>query len=223
MSEQQQKGTNWVAVITMMFIYGMISFVTNLSAQMGKVCPIVAGCDGFNAAFLLQSVICLVAAVLTIVMVREKATDAAKADPTGVRRQTLETIMKRDVFTVPDTASVAQAMQLLTSRGISAAPIVDANAHVVGMISDGDIIRAMAKRGRSYMDPIAMIINSEKLDPDFSHKLDEVMNSPVTAFATMNVISVDVHDSFDEVCRVCWARTTCAKPRCSMAANWWAW
>ncbi|MBR2790900.1 MAG: CBS domain-containing protein, partial [Eggerthellaceae bacterium] len=161
-----------------------------------------AGCAGVNAAFLLQSVICLVAAVLTIVMVRDKATDAAKADPTGVRRQTLETIMKRDVFTVPDTATVAQAMQLLTGRGISAAPIVDADNHVVGMISDGDIIRAMAKRGRSYMDPIAMIINSEKLDPDFSHKLDEVMNSPVTAFATMNVISVDVHDSFDEVCRV---------------------
>ena len=42
------------------------------------------------------------------------ATDAAKADPTGVRRQTLETIMKRDVFTVPDTATVAQAMQLLS-------------------------------------------------------------------------------------------------------------
>ena len=33
MSEQQQKGTNWVAVITMMFIYGMISFVTNLAAR----------------------------------------------------------------------------------------------------------------------------------------------------------------------------------------------
>ena len=178
-------------------VYAMV-----MGTNMDKMGAIDAGCAGVNAAFLLQSVICLVAAVLTIVMVRDKATDAAKADPTGVRRQTLETIMKRDVFTVPDTATVAQAMQLLTGRGISAAPIVDADNHVVGMISDGDIIRAMAKRGRSYMDPIAMIINSEKLDPDFSHKLDEVMSSPVSAFATMNVISVDVHDSFDEVCRV---------------------
>ena len=161
-----------------------------------------AGVTGVNAAFALQSVICFVAAVLTLVMVRDKASDAAKADPMGVRRQTLETIMKRDVYTVPDTATVAEAMRLLTSKGISAVPIVDAEQHVVGMISDGDIIRVMAKRGRSYMDPIAMIINSEKLDPDFSHRLDEVMGSPVTAFATMNVISVDVHDSFDEVCRV---------------------
>ena len=46
MSEQQQKGTNWVAVITMMFIYGMISFVTNLAAPMGKVWLLQKGIDG---------------------------------------------------------------------------------------------------------------------------------------------------------------------------------
>ena len=46
MSEQQEKGTNWVAVITMMFIYGMISFVTNLAAPMGKVWLLQKGIDG---------------------------------------------------------------------------------------------------------------------------------------------------------------------------------
>ena len=46
MSEQQKKGTNWVAVITMMFIYGMISFVTNLAAPMGKVWLSQKGIDG---------------------------------------------------------------------------------------------------------------------------------------------------------------------------------
>ncbi|MBR1920911.1 MAG: MFS transporter [Kiritimatiellae bacterium] len=48
MSEQQGKGTNWVAVITMMFIYGMISFVTNLAAPMGKVWLFQKGIDGSN-------------------------------------------------------------------------------------------------------------------------------------------------------------------------------
>ena len=48
MSEQQQKGTNWVAVITMMFIYGMISFVTNLAAPMGSVWKYQPGIDGSN-------------------------------------------------------------------------------------------------------------------------------------------------------------------------------
>ena len=48
MSEQQEKGTNWVAVITMMFIYGMISFVTNLAAPMGNVWKYQPGIDGSN-------------------------------------------------------------------------------------------------------------------------------------------------------------------------------
>ena len=46
MNTQEKGGTNWVAVITMMFIYGMISFVTNLAAPMGKVWLLQKGIDG---------------------------------------------------------------------------------------------------------------------------------------------------------------------------------
>lgn len=45
---QQKQGTNWVAVVTMMFIYGMISFVTNLAAPMGNVWKYQPGIDGSN-------------------------------------------------------------------------------------------------------------------------------------------------------------------------------
>ena len=48
MSNQNKSGTNWVAVITMMFIYGMISFVTNLAAPMGNVWKYQPGIDGSN-------------------------------------------------------------------------------------------------------------------------------------------------------------------------------
>ena len=48
MDTQPKQGTNWVAVITMMFIYGMISFVTNLAAPMGKVWLLQKGIDGSN-------------------------------------------------------------------------------------------------------------------------------------------------------------------------------
>ncbi|MGN0832303.1 MAG: MFS transporter [Kiritimatiellia bacterium] len=47
MSQQKQE-TNWVAVITMMFIYGMISFVTNLAAPMGNVWKYQPGIEGSN-------------------------------------------------------------------------------------------------------------------------------------------------------------------------------
>ncbi len=48
MSEAQQKNGNVVAIVTMMFIYGMISFVTNLAAPMGNVWKYQPGIDGSN-------------------------------------------------------------------------------------------------------------------------------------------------------------------------------
>lgn len=46
MSTETKTGTNWVAVITMMFLCGMISFVTNLAAPMGNVWKYQPGIDG---------------------------------------------------------------------------------------------------------------------------------------------------------------------------------
>ena len=56
--------------------------------------------------------------------------------------------MKRDVYTLPENATVLEAMQLLVNNHISAAPLVDADGKPTGFISDGDIMRYLSKRGR---------------------------------------------------------------------------
>ncbi len=48
METQGKKSINWLAVVTMMFIYGMISFVTNLAAPMGNVWKYQPGIEGSN-------------------------------------------------------------------------------------------------------------------------------------------------------------------------------
>ncbi len=40
--------TNWVAILTMMFLFGMISFVTNLAAPIGTIWRQAPGIDGSN-------------------------------------------------------------------------------------------------------------------------------------------------------------------------------
>ena len=40
--------TNWVAILTMMFLFGMISFVTNLAAPIGTIWKQAPGIDGSN-------------------------------------------------------------------------------------------------------------------------------------------------------------------------------
>ena len=47
--------------------------------------------------------------------------------------------MKRDVFTLPENATVFDAVKLLVDHHISAAPIVDGDGKPIAFVSDGDV------------------------------------------------------------------------------------
>jgi CBS domain-containing protein len=49
-------------------------------------------------------------------------------------------IMTSDVITVTEDTSVREAASLLADRGISAAPVVDHENRVIGMVSEGDLL-----------------------------------------------------------------------------------
>src|SRR5262245_51947300 len=50
-------------------------------------------------------------------------------------------VMVRDVVTVSPDTEVAAAVQLLVEHDVSALPVVDGDGHVVGVISEADLIR----------------------------------------------------------------------------------
>lgn len=58
---------------------------------------------------------------------------------------TAAAIMTRDVATVRPDDPVAKIARLLTERGISAVPVCDADGAVLGMISEGDLMRPFGK------------------------------------------------------------------------------
>ena len=66
--------------------------------------------------------------------------------PDNVKRSVLESIMKRDVFTLPENATVFDAVKLLVDHHISAAPIVDGDGKPIAFVSDGDVARFLSKR-----------------------------------------------------------------------------
>lgn len=86
------------------------SIATNMSA--GATDPVHAGIFGVNMAFAGATVMCLIGFVLTVIFVKDKPSDAAEADPDNVKRSVLESIMKRDVFTLPENATVFDAVKL---------------------------------------------------------------------------------------------------------------
>jgi CBS domain-containing protein len=64
-------------------------------------------------------------------------------------------VMTRPVLTVRADDPVEQAAALLTGNAITAAPVVDAEGGLIGIVSEGDLLRARAARetGASRPDP----------------------------------------------------------------------
>jgi CBS domain-containing protein len=58
----------------------------------------------------------------------------------------------RDVVTIEPNASLAKAVELLAEKRIGAVVIVGADHRIVGILSERDIVRALAEQGRKALD-----------------------------------------------------------------------
>ena len=58
----------------------------------------------------------------------------------------------RDVVTIEPSATLADAVKLLAEKRIGAVVILGADRRVVGILSERDIVRALAENGRDALD-----------------------------------------------------------------------
>lgn len=181
----------------------LVSISTTTTAVVSNnVDSLHAGILGVNAAFFVSGILCVAGLLMTIAWVKDKPGDIAAVDPLNERRTLLESLMKRDVFTLPETATVFDAVQLLVEKRISAAPIVNKKGEATGFVSDGDIARCLSKRRTTYTDPVALIELTNLSSDDFDAKTDKIMCQNVFEIAHRGVISVDIHSDIREVCRI---------------------
>lgn len=175
------------------------------NAVAGSTDATTAGVFGIHMAFVVATALCVIGFVLTVALVRNKPGDEAAADEDNKHRSLIEQIMKRDVYTLPEDATVLEAMQLLVNNHISAAPLVDAAGKPTGFISDGDIMRYLSKRGQMIMDPVVMIVQTVDAyadHKDYAHKLEHLMGMKASDIGAKGIIGVNVHADLPEVCRV---------------------
>ncbi len=165
---------------------------------------------GINVAFMVCAALVFVGLILTIIFVKgkpgqtERAGEEAEGEATEAHenKTLLQSIMKTDVFTLPRTATVQEAMQLFIDKGISACPIVDDEGQPSGFISDGDILKRLSKQHGSVMDPIVLIAATAKDDTPYADRLEQVMQLPVSSVGVGESIGVNINEDIGEVCRV---------------------
>lgn len=110
-------------------------------------------------------------------------------------------IMKRDVYTVSDEANIGDVIRVLVHSKASGVPIVNAQNKVVGFISDGDIMKFIAKQNPRIIDMTSFITVWYDTE-SFEKKLDDLVDLNVMELATTKLVSVDADYDIDEVAKV---------------------
>ena len=166
-----------------------------------------AASAGFLAAGLLVAAFALVGFLLALrVRPYEKAQAAERAaveerdGVAGASVPLLAAIMKADVWTLPSSATVLDAVRLFAERGISGAPVVDAHGKAVAFVSDGDVMRALSDQTPAFKSAYSFVV--EQGNADFDRTVAAVMGQPVTQIATQHVVSVNLHDELGGICKV---------------------
>lgn len=102
---------------------------------------------------------------------------------------TLSKLMISKVITIPETATVEQALTLLDERQIRSAPVVDASGHLLGMFSSNDLITSLVPLGVSD-GGLPRLTFAHGAAPAIASKLRMFFPHPVTDHMDSNVVTV---------------------------------
>ena len=113
----------------------------------------------------------------------------------------IKNIMELDVYAAHENDTVGDVLKMLVERKISGAPIINHENTVVGFISDGDIMKFIAKQDPRIIDMTSFITVWYDVE-SFDKKLEDLLAIDVMELATTKVISVSDEEEIDEVARV---------------------
>lgn len=113
----------------------------------------------------------------------------------------IKEIMETDAYLCHFSATVGEVLEHLAVKKVSGVPVVDDQKKVVGFISDGDIMKYIAKKKPriiNWVDHMPVLYDNESLE----EKLAGLLNKSVMDLATRRVIAADVDQEIDEVAEI---------------------
>ena len=95
-----------------------------------------------------------------------------------------------DVVTIEPTAGLTAAVKLLTERRIGAVVILGAGQRIVGILSERDIVRALAEQGPTVLnEPVSQVMTREVKTCTANDTIDGLMGRMTTGkFRHMPVV-----------------------------------
>lgn len=98
----------------------------------------------------------------------------------------VKNIMKRDVITIPHTATYYEAAKILHDHNITGAPIVDEQNKLVGMITEKDLFKVLYPFYKSYYENPELYADAE----DRENKASEIKDDVIEKFYSHDITTV---------------------------------
>lgn len=155
---------------------------------------------GCHFAFMGMLILVAVIAVLILVFVRDKKGAQAVAAVDGAmpgvdRPWVVADIMNTNPSTLPATAKIRDAIAIMQETETNGVPLVDEAGKVVGFLSDGDILKYLARHESSQTDGVSYIIMLET--DSFRDRIRAIYDLDAMRLATKSVITVDAREHAD--------------------------
>ncbi|MEM3444460.1 MAG: CBS domain-containing protein [Thermoplasmata archaeon] len=113
--------------------------------------------------------------------------------------------MRKRVITIPDTATIKDAVDILAKHNISGAPVVDADGNLVGIISETDIFEKLRTEFRELrlVFPNLPLISVSFVEIPKEKKAreiyEELVNTRVSEIMTRDVVTAAPEDDVGHV------------------------
>ena len=99
-------------------------------------------------------------------------------------------LMTKEVITIKEEDTIEMAAKILNEKGISGLPVVDEDNEIKGIITEGDLIRRIAKiDGPSSIEILGGILPLER-KKDFRDRINRYLGYLVKDMMTQDVINI---------------------------------
>lgn len=109
--------------------------------------------------------------------------------------------METNIYTCHESSTIKDVLRILVEKEVSGIPVINDLRHVVGFISDGDIMNYIGKQNPKYIDLtsyVTVLYDDQSLD----QKIEDLIKLNVLRLATKKVVSVNTDFCIDKVASV---------------------
>jgi CBS domain-containing protein len=171
----------------------VMSLFASFLAERGKAESLLSG---ILTTYWLSLAIAVAALIMTVVCVKKSGRKSAAKASTDE----LEAAMMSEPYTVSYKDTLDRVMMKFIDYRTRGLPVVDSENHIMGFVSDGDVLRHMSKHDVLFESDSYTLVLPD--DEGFSAKARHLLSKNVMEIASKHVISVTRDTSLVEVCRL---------------------